>query len=130
MGDFFKDHGFYRFVLDFTVFQHYFLDRPAGVTEAQMLGNRADVVLYTILNLPFLKSDERCANSRGIVLQGGQDTTHRCLLDVRKMLRHSVSLAGGLRQLIKRRLLIVQISSQILVLFFGEITDDVFLWQP
>ena len=63
-------------------------------------------------------------------MKGGQDTAHRRLLDVRKMLRHSVSFAGGLRQLIKRRLLIVQIPSQILFLFFGEIADDVFLgWQ-
>ena len=63
-------------------------------------------------------------------MKGGQDTAHRRLFDVRKMLRHSVSLAGGLRQFIKRRLLIVQIPSQILFLFFGEIADNVFLgWQ-
>lgn len=39
--DFFKGHGFYGPVLDFTVYQHCFPDRPAGIAEAQMLGNRA-----------------------------------------------------------------------------------------
>ena len=63
-------------------------------------------------------------------MKGGQDTAHRRLLDVRKMLRHSVSFAGGLRQFIKRRFLIVEVPSQILVTFFGEIADNVFLgWQ-
>ena len=40
MGDFFKGHGLYGLVLDFTVYQHRFPDRPAGIAEAQMLGNR------------------------------------------------------------------------------------------
>ena len=39
--DFFKGHGLYGLVLDFTVYQHRFPDRPAGIAEAQMLGNRA-----------------------------------------------------------------------------------------
>lgn len=41
VGDFFKGHGLYGPVLNFTVYQNRFLDRPAGVAEAQMLGNRA-----------------------------------------------------------------------------------------
>ena len=41
VGDFFKGHGFYGPVLDFTVYQHCFPDRPAGIAEAKMLGNRA-----------------------------------------------------------------------------------------
>ena len=81
-------------------------------------------------HIPLLKSGKRCADSRIVLLKGGQDTAHRRLFDVRKMLRHSVSFTGGLRQFIKRRFLIVQIPSQILFLFFGEIADDVFLgWQ-
>ena len=39
--DFFKGHGPYGLVLDFTVYQHRFPDRPAGIAEAKMLGNRA-----------------------------------------------------------------------------------------
>lgn len=90
----------------------------------------ADIIINTVLYIPLLKSGKRCADSRIVHLKGGQDTAHRRLLDVRKMLRHSVSFAGGLRQFIKRRFLIVQIPSQILFLFFGEIADNVFLgWQ-
>lgn len=37
MGDFFKGHGLYGLVLDITVYQHCFPDRPAGITETQML---------------------------------------------------------------------------------------------
>ena len=39
--NFFKGHGLYGPVLDFTVYQHCFPDRPTGIAEAQMLGNRA-----------------------------------------------------------------------------------------
>lgn len=69
--------------------------------------------LYTIRNIPFLKYRERSTYRRIILLQGCPYSDNRSLLNIHKMLCHSIPFTGRLRYSIQHRLLVVQIPQEI-----------------